>query len=83
MYSWADQIINEAKHQVKTMVAEVSGVEPDDLANDNKNTNDSTNNKMDPIYSPFQLPINYLPKCDLHPLSQIVVQDLELVNTKS
>ena len=82
MYSWADQIVNEAKQQVKTMVAEVSGVEPDDLANDNENTNDSSN-KSDPIYSPFKLPINYLQKHDLHPLSPIVVQDLELVDTKS
>ena len=81
MFSWADKIMDEAKQQVKTMVAEVSGVDPtlDDCTNSKCETD---SNKL-PLHYPFQLPIKYLPKDDLHPLSPIVVQDLELVDTKS
>ena len=90
MFSWTDDILKEAKLHVKSMVCEVAGCDDDnnnicgstDECINNNGQNGQNKTQKTPLYAPFQLPITYLAKCDLQPLSPIVVQDLELVETK-
>ena len=75
MSSWTEGLLDYANQQMREMAAEISGVplEETDQANLEKQAQ-----KDKPMYEPFRLPITYLPADQLHPLSPIVVQDLEL-----
>jgi len=57
------------------MIEEAMDIDPDTSAGDVDTTK--------PLHHPFRLPITYLPESDLHELSPIVSDDLELVNSKS
>jgi len=74
MFEWIDPIMKDAKLQVDIMISDTIGVKCDKESECDsfvKNT----------LYKPFKLPIQYLPESDIHPLSETVNQDLELVKS--
>lgn len=71
MFSWAEQCIESATKDVENMVSDATGVPNHDPVPENTNA---------PLYSPFQLPIQYLDKHELHTLLPTVSNDLELYN---
>lgn len=71
MFSWAEQCIESATKDVENLVSDATGVPNHDPVPENTNA---------PLYSPFQLPIQYLAKNELHMLSPTVSNDLELYN---
>jgi len=86
MASWIETVLDNAKQQMKEMAAEISGVPyvPENENNDENNDKGPLGKKQNiPIYEPFRLPITYLPEDQVHPLSPVVVQDLELSPVQS
>ena len=71
MFSWAEQCIESATKDVENLVSDATGVPNHDPVPENTNA---------PLYSPFQLPIQYLDKHELHTLLPTVSNDLELYN---
>lgn len=76
MTSWTDEFSTSIQSNLKTMVAEFSGVDEDE-------DEDGTTKLPQSLHGSFKLPITYLPSDEIRPLSSIVIQDLELVDTKS
>lgn len=76
--SWTNTLFDDAKKQVRQMVNQCMDVEEDDEID----ASPQPDNSKKQIH-PFQLPISYLPKEQLHPISEVVQQDLELVVSKS
>jgi len=83
MFSWTEDILNQAKAQVKQMAEEVAGT-PSNTKNQHKCDVNGVSNtvKQSRLYHPFELPIHYLENSEVHPLSSVVNQDLELVVSK-
>lgn len=81
MFSWTEQVLEQAKHTLKQQVNELTG----QIDNEYTLETQESKNKEDQekIHYTFELPIQYLPKTDLHELSSTVNQDLELVISKS
>jgi hypothetical protein len=79
MFSWAEQCIEKATNDVESMISNATGIPNHETSSDTK---DNTNSKStpDPLYAPFKLPIQYLAKDEVHPLSITVSNDLELYN---
>lgn len=61
---------------MNSMIEETLGIDPEC-------SNPEPDEEPVSLHHPFRLPITYLPSSDLHELSTIVSDDLELVNTKS
>lgn len=80
MFSWTEQIIDQAKAQVKQMAEEVAGTNPNQKYQNKCDENGVSNSsKRSALHYPFELPINYLPETEIHSLSPVVNQDLEMV----
>ena len=73
MNDWANQIVEQAKNSLDTMISETLHIDKDE-----KNVKE----KSDILHAPFRLPISYIDEKELHELSPIVSEDLELVETK-
>lgn len=73
MSSWTTSIIDEVKTNLNVLLCESLHLD---------NYQDNKENKNMPLHYPFRLPIEYLPQTDIHPLSTVVTEDLELVETK-
>lgn len=80
MFSWTEEILQKAKDHVASVAAEMSGVPVDEI-HDAKGANSVQQER--PLHYPFKLPIQYIAANSVHPLSAVVVQDLELVQTVS
>ena len=76
MLSWAEQCIEKAKGDVESMISDATGIPSHETMSDEK----ESTNTSEPLYAPFQLPIQYLAKEEVHPLSITVSDDLELYN---
>jgi len=79
MFSWVEQCIEKATKDVESMVTDATGIPHHETAT-NKNEMNNNHPVPDPLYAPFQLPIQYLAKNEIHSLSPIVSDDLELYN---
>ena len=75
MSSFSNDLIVEIKENISTILCEGLGISNKDYQ---KKKEDYSNT----MYYPFRLPIEYLPKDKLHPLSTIVTNDLELIESK-
>lgn len=73
MTMWASNILDYTKDSLDNMIAEALNI-------DNSKTTET--NESTAIYGPFQLPINFVEPKDIHELSSIVSEDLELVESK-
>lgn len=82
MFSWTEEILKKAKEQVESAAAEMSGVPLDEI-HDAKSVDGKTEKQERPLHYPFKLPIRYLQEQSVRPLSAVVAQDLELVQTVS
>ena len=71
MESWANDFIKNAEKEVNIALSKTLGVQPTCKENVSFDKNK--------LHSPFKLPIEYVDKNDLHPLSNTVCEDLELV----
>tara|TARA_B100001287_G_scaffold276730_1_gene288988 strand:- start:13787 stop:15697 length:1911 start_codon:yes stop_codon:yes gene_type:complete len=71
MESWINDFIKKAEHEINETLSKTIGVETvkEKIAIDNSK-----------LHSSFKLPIEYVDKDSLHPLSSTVRDDLELVN---
>jgi hypothetical protein len=76
MSSWTNAILDQTKESLDTMISETMGIELDD----NALYNEDNSNKV--LHYPFKLPIEYVNKEELHELSSVVNDDLELVVSK-
>ena len=74
MFLWIDPIMNEARARAEVLVSESAGVEY--IPSEEESPIEPTH-----LHYPFKLPIAYLPVEELHQLTEIVSQDLELVET--
>lgn len=72
MNNWATQILETTKQNLDTMIAETLHIEKE---------NTQPKEKSDILHAPFRLPISYVQEQQLHELSPIVSNDLELVET--
>lgn len=71
MESWANDFIKKAEKEVNIALSKTLGVKP---------TNEEVVSfDKDKLHSPFKLPIQYVDENSLHPLSNTVCEDLELV----
>jgi hypothetical protein len=71
MESWANNFIKKAEKEVNIALSKTLGVQP---------TNEEVVSfDKDKLHSPFKLPIQYVDENSLHPLSNTVCEDLELV----
>ena len=73
MYNFLDVIQDEMKSKVENLVAKTLGLETYEK---------SSGEVPETLHDTFRLPIEYLPKEELHPLSETVCEDLELVVSK-
>jgi len=73
MYNFLDVIQDEMKTKVENLVAKTLGLETYEK---------SYGEIPEKLHDSFRLPIEYLPKEELHPLSETVCEDLELVVAK-
>ena len=73
MFSWLNESMEKAKQDMENMVNEASGMP--------KHENIKTPEK-EPLYAPFKLPMQYLEKEQIHELSSVVSDDLELYESK-
>ena len=73
MYNFLDVIQDEMKNKVENLVAKTLGLETFEK---------SSGEVPERLHDTFRLPIEYLPKEELHPLSETVCEDLELVVSK-
>ena len=73
MNDWANQFVEQAKESLDTMISETLHIDKDEKI---------TKKESDILHSPFRLPISYIDERELHELSPIVSEDLELVETK-
>ena len=71
MESWVNDFMKNAENEINITLSNTLGVEPLD-----DNSIDVNNSQL---HSSFKLPIEYVDKDELHPLSTIVSDDLELV----
>lgn len=71
MKSWANDFIKRAEKEVNISLSKTLGVQP--------TSDDDVSFDKSKLHSPFKLPIEYVDKDDLHPLSNTVCEDLELV----
>jgi len=70
MESWVNDFMKNAENEINITLSNTLGVEPLD-----DNSIDVNNSQL---HSSFKLPIEYVDKDELHPLSAIVSDDLEL-----
>ena len=77
MFSWAEQCISKATIDVEEMITNATGI------SQHENIKNIKNEKTPPLYSPFQLPIQYLEEKEKHKLSSTVSDDLELYHAKN
>jgi len=75
MFAWIEPIVENAKQEMDTAIAEMTGEEIPEKP--------IIKEIADRLHYPFRLPITYLPEEDIRPLSETVGQDLELVVSKS
>lgn len=73
MLSWSNHLLNQTKTSLDEMISETMGIE---LPNESDYCED---NSKKCLHYPFKLPIEYVPSDELHSLSSIVNEDLELV----
>jgi len=71
MESWVNDFIKKTESEINITLSKTLGVDPTD------NMNVVVDNSK--LHSSFKLPIEYVDKDELHPLSQVVSEDLELV----
>ena len=71
MESWFNDFIKKTESEINITLSKTLGVDPTD------NMNIVVDNSK--LHSSFKLPIEYVDKDELHPLSQVVSEDLELV----
>lgn len=76
MLSWTEELLDQTKTSLDEMISETMGIELPD------NTQYSENASKKSLHYPFKLPIEYISQDELHPLSTIVNDDLELVTSK-
>ena len=71
MESWVNDFIKKTEKEVNIALSKTLGVQP---------TNEEVVSfDKDKLHSPFKLPIEYVDENNLHPLSNTVCEDLELV----
>jgi DNA mismatch repair ATPase MutS len=70
MFDWVNQHIEKATADMEEMISESTGI-PKHGATEEKI-------ESEPLYQPFQLPIQYLDESERHILSPVVSNDLEL-----
>ena len=71
MESWINDFVKKAEKDINVTLSNTLGVKPTD--------NDIVCFENDTLHSPFKLPIEYISDNELHPLSDVVCEDLELV----
>ena len=76
MLSWTEEFLDQTKTSLDEMISETMGIELPD------NIQYSENASKKSLHYPFKLPIEYISQDELHPLSTIVNDDLELVTSK-
>lgn len=72
MESWANDFIKKAEKDINIALSQTLGVQPTSEEED-------VSFDKDKLHSPFKLPIEYVDENSLHPLSNTVCEDLELV----
>ena len=76
MLSWTNELLDQTKSTLDEMISETMGI---DVPHDNEYKEHASKKTL---HYPFKLPICYVPSEELHPLSQVVNDDLELVKVK-
>lgn len=71
MESWANDFIKKAEKEINISLSKTLGVQP--------TSEEDVSFDKDKLHSPFKLPIQYVDENSLHPLSNTVCEDLELV----
>lgn len=71
MESWVNDFMKNAENEINITLSKTLGVKP--------SVNSAVNIDKSKLHSSFKLPIEYVDKDELHPLSNIVSEDLELV----
>jgi len=74
MESFINDFVKKAEKDINDTLSKTLGVE--------STNNDSVQFESNRLHSPFKLPIEYVDKDDLHPLSNVVCDDLELVKNE-